>query len=205
MNYISTRNSSNNFKFKDYILNKVKEIVFLNDLELEKIFFLHIRGTDYLKKPDYHFNLDESYYKKALKKFSKDAKCLVFTDDIEYIKNFKFLKSERFTIAKTLFNSNDIKLQSAYELCLMTLCNGGIISNSSFSWWGAYLQKKSDTIVSPNKKYWFGYKYKFDASDLIYPAWIQLKPGIFSQIKNKLYLIIEAMKKLIYIVLQRIL
>ena len=177
----------NNFKFKDNIYEIVKKIISSNNLDLENIFFLHIRGTDYLKKPDYHFNLDESYYTKALKCFPKNRKCLVFTDDIEYIKNFRFLNNERFIFANQLFKSINNKYQSAYELCLMTLCNGGIISNSSFSWWGAYLQNNHNNIVSPNKSYWFGYKYKFDASDLIYPSWIQYKPGLFSRIKYKFY------------------
>jgi hypothetical protein len=48
---------------------------------------------------------------------------------------------------------------SMYEdLALMALCDGGVISNSTFAWWGAYLCKKRAPIIGP--KYWLGWRNK---------------------------------------------
>jgi len=42
----------------------------------------------------------------------------------------------------------------------MTLCNGAILSPSSFGWWGSYLMKNRDVVFAP--KYWLGWKSKID-------------------------------------------
>ena len=52
------------------------------------------------------------------------------------------------------------------DLCLMTLCGGGIIANSSLSWWGAWLQNDTGKIVVPDP--WFGPAYAhYDMKDMI--------------------------------------
>jgi hypothetical protein len=45
------------------------------------------------------------------------------------------------------------KNPNSVDMCLMTLCKGHIIANSSFSWWGAWLSQ-SNNVVAPNV--WFG-------------------------------------------------
>ena len=58
-----------------------------------------------------------------------------------------------------------------YDLCLMTLCDGAIISNSSFSWWGAWLQNNSRDIISPDKDKWAGKLNTANYSDIIPDGW----------------------------------
>lgn len=175
-----------NFQFKSEIKKVVDKFVHDNDLNVNNYFFLHVRGSDYLKKSDFHFNLDQMYYKKSLKHFPSDMKCLIFTDDIGYAKKFKIFQQSRFQFFNDFEFEGNQTIKDAYELCLMTLCNGGIIANSSFSWWGAYLQNRIDNIVvAPNYKYWFGYRYRFNAKELIYPSWLQVMPGWKSILKNK--------------------
>ena len=56
---------------------------------------------------------------------------------------------------------------------MMSLCSGGIIANSSMSWWGAWLQNGRGKVIAP--KTWFGSAYAdYDMSDLIPDGWTQL-------------------------------
>ena len=59
------------------------------------------------------------------------------------------------------------------DLCLMSLCSGGIIANSSFSWWGAWLQKDRGKIIAPDPKKWFGTAMSnLDTSDIVPERWV---------------------------------
>ena len=59
------------------------------------------------------------------------------------------------------------------DLCLMSLCGGGIIANSSLSWWGAWLQNNTGKIVAPDP--WYGSaNAHLDTKDLIPDRWIKI-------------------------------
>ena len=131
--------------------------------------FIHIRRSDYVKRPEYHYNLSLDYFEEALSYF-KDEPVLVFSDDIEWCKEQEMFAPDRFSFSETgdrlplnSFLSNQHYTEGAlipyYDLCLMTLCNGGIISNSSFGWWGAWLQSnRTRPIICPAKDKWAGPK-----------------------------------------------
>ncbi len=145
--------------------------------------FLHIRQSDNIGREHYHPILPIRFFEEALEKFPEDTPCFVFTDAMEWCKSQKFFKQDRF-----LFNENNGRysyktidgtgqmqntLLPQVDLCLMSLCSGGIIANSSFSWWGAWLQKNRGQIIAPNPKKWFGTAMEhLDTSDLIPDRWI---------------------------------
>jgi hypothetical protein len=55
----------------------------------------------------------------------------------------------------------------------MTMCDNNIISNSSFSWWGSYLNDYTDKkIIAPNK--WFSNNGPTDTQDVIPNTWVKL-------------------------------
>jgi hypothetical protein len=92
----------------------------------------------------------EGYIRKAMEEVRKkyeDVRFLVFSDDIHWCRNSEMFKNDcEFFIRKSL-NENPM-----IDLHLMSSCSHHIISNSSFSWWAAWLasgQKK--TVIAPTK------------------------------------------------------
>ena len=56
---------------------------------------------------------------------------------------------------------------------LMSLCDNNIIANSSFSWWGAWLNNNDNKKVIAPKK-WFGSEANYDDSDIIPESWVRV-------------------------------
>lgn len=98
--------------------------------------FLHIRGGDYLNT-DYDIDLT-SYYTRAISLFPKDSTFMIFTNDFAYAKSKEFLRTTRHTFV------DESEVDSLY---LMSKCKGGICANSTFSWWGAYLQPNRQLTI----------------------------------------------------------
>jgi hypothetical protein len=122
---------------------------------------LHIRRTDYITNPN-HTVLELSYYEEALKQFD-DCEVLVFSDDPVWCNQQKLFSDDRFLIADG--NTNYV------DLCLMTLCSGHIIANSSFSWWGAWLSN-SKKVVAPSGWFIGSDNEHLDTKDIIPETWI---------------------------------
>ena len=167
------------FTFKNDYLKPCKE--YIDSIETPPI-FLHIRQADNIGREQFHPILPISYFEDALKNWSDDIPCFVFTDDIDWCKSQEFFQQDRF-----LFNDNNNryeyksmdglgKMQNSLlpqvDLCLMSLCSGGIIANSSFSWWGAWLQNDRGKVVAPDPKKWFGTAMtNLDTSDIVPDRW----------------------------------
>lgn len=142
------------------IKNKYKS--FLN----QKTCSVHIRRGDYLKHPDIHPTLSISYYNEAIDYFDNDTTFLFFSDDIDWCKqSFSTLDK------KVLFIQDNTDFEDLY---LMTICNNNIICNSTFSWWGAWLNKNDNKkVIMPNL--WFGNKLKhYNTDDLCCDGWIKI-------------------------------
>ena len=167
------------YTFKDEILEPCKEIID----EIENPIFLHVRRGDYLVKPEAHPACPISYYEKALTHFDKDSSVLVFSDDIEWCKEQELFSDDRFMLSEytekypqtcDTLQGRQQALIPYFDLCMMSLCNGGIIANSTMSWWGAWLiRTPSQPIIAP--KNWFGSQYAhYNMSDLIPFGWIEV-------------------------------
>jgi hypothetical protein len=119
---------------------------------------IHVRRGDYLNLIDHHPVQDMEYYKKAISIVGYEKTFFIFSDDIGWCKeNFNFLDN-------VIYCENNKDYE---ELYLMSLCKDNIIANSSFSWWGAWLNK-NDTkkVISPKK--WFGPSKSNFVTDNIY-------------------------------------
>lgn len=132
-------------------------------LESGNVVSLHLRRGNYLQLSTHHYNLSIDYYLNAIDYF-KGSNFIVFSDDIEWCKeNFK---GPEFTFAE--------ESQDYMDLYLMSLCTHNVIANSTFSWWGAWLNSNPNKIVIHPEK-WFGPAYAgWKTSDLFPDEWICL-------------------------------
>lgn len=127
---------------------------------------IHVRRTDYLTLQQTFYILDKDYYNKAIESLGdkKDYLFLIFSDDIQYCKElFKDLPNK-------VFIENNIDI---IDLFLMSKCEVNIIANSSFSWWGAELNKnQSKKVFAPSE--WFKKESGLNTIDLYNPEWVDI-------------------------------
>lgn len=144
----------------------------LEKIEIVNAVSLHIRRGDYVTNPEansVHGTCNLNYYQEAIahiRKFVDHPVFFIFSDDIEWAKKNIIIEEEihfvDFTDAST--NYEDIKLMSA--------CKHNIIANSSFSWWGAWLNKNEEKIVIAPRK-WFNVDYH-KSDDIIPESWLRI-------------------------------
>lgn len=132
----------------------------------KKIVSFHVRRGDYLKFPDIHTPCSLDYYKKALlliKNNIGDFRPVFISDDKEWC-------LETFKEIDCLFSpfKNEIE-----DLILMINSHSNVIANSSFSWWGAYLNQNQNKVVVAPKR-WFGPNGPQDQQDTIPENWIKI-------------------------------
>lgn len=133
---------------------------------------LHVRRGDYIQNtntPTMHAACSLDYYRLAIKKISREIKqpvFFVFSDDIDWVKtNLKIDFPCQYV-------DQNHGAESYNDMRLMSLCRHHIIANSSFSWWGAWLNQRMDKIVIYPKK-WFNDPCN-DISDLTPETWIPI-------------------------------
>jgi hypothetical protein len=118
---------------------------------------IHVRRGDYLRYTHLHPVQSVEYYKKGIDCFPKDKKVLIFSDDMNWCRQ-QFV-GDRFVY----MNEKDY-----IEIYIMAKMKYHVISNSSFSWWGAWLAE-SELVVGPQK--WFGSGITHNDNDVIPETW----------------------------------
>lgn len=134
-------------KTEDYGLKEA-----IHDIKAENAVSVHIRRGDYLDVSEIYGGIcTKEYYQKAMKTIKARAKNPVFyffSNDIEWVKD-NFCEENAVYIESSMFDD----YQDWYDMYLMSECKYNIIANSSFSWWGAWLNKNKDKIVIAPKKW----------------------------------------------------
>jgi len=159
------------FTFKIEFDEKNKQVA--DEIKNSKSVSLHIRRGDYVSKKRYQnmfaaCSLD--YYKNAVEiitKGQKDFKLFIFSDDIQWVKENLNLPYESVYID---FNKG---ADSFRDMQLMSLCKHNVIANSSFSWWGAWLNSNPEKIVIAPKT-WFNDE-DICERDMIPQSWIRIE------------------------------
>jgi len=133
---------------------------------------LHIRRGDYVSDPNahsFHGTCPPSYYVSGVERIKQSAKNIelfIFSDDAEWCR-----KNIVFDLPCTYIDHNSGN-KSYEDMRLMSLCKHNIIANSSFSWWGAWLNSNVNKMVIAPKR-WFNDPSQQPES--IYPEnWIKL-------------------------------
>lgn len=133
---------------------------------------VHVRRADYLTDPTasgVYVCCDMDYYRQAINQIRErvsNPKFFVFSDDCEWAEQ-QFGSEKDITVA-------DINDASAnYEdLRLMGNCRHNIIANSSFSWWGAWLNRNPEKVVVAPRNWFKG--DQFDTKDIVPEGWIKI-------------------------------
>ena len=168
------------FTFHDSILNPVKEL--MGSLDQAPL-FLHVRRGDpnlvdargfkwsYTQCSSQHPPQPLAYYEEALKNLPEDQPVIICSDSPEWVKDQEMFEDDRFMVSEPTDKYKDGSYEPFVDLCIMSLCSGAVIANSSLSWWGAWLQNGRGPVVAP--KMWFGPDYADkDTKDLYCEGWI---------------------------------
>jgi hypothetical protein len=152
------------FTFKPEILNQARTYI-ENVKKDRQVVTIHVRRTDYVNLPNHHPLCSVDYYNRAISHFNQDETTfIVCSDDINWCK-------ENIKAKNIVYSTNNTFI----DLCIMSLADHNIIANSSFSWWGSWLNiNKDKKVITPST--WFGtYYFHYIMDDLYYPGMIKLK------------------------------
>ena len=148
--------------------------------------FLHVRKGNpnvtgrrgekwsYQMLQDCHPLCKKEYYIEALKQFPEDKNVIIVSDLIDWCKRQDWLQEDRFYFSDSSYETFGDGASVPYiDLCLMSLCGGAIIANSSLSWWGAWLQNNTGKVIAPDP--WYGSaNAHLDTKDLIPERWVKI-------------------------------
>lgn len=144
------------FYIRDELITEAKEWLKINlpKGNFSNLVFVHVRRGDYLTWPtsQHPAVLSVEWYKNQINRLEKelDSPCfIVITDD------YKFVIANFESQPNVIVSSNSPEV----DFALMTLCNSGVLSASSFAWWGGWLSDKShlSTGIYLAPKYWAGH------------------------------------------------
>lgn len=124
--------------FRKSILKKYPELVEKNSVSI------HVRRGDYLNFPNIHPTICKSYIEECLNRINHFSNMFVFSDDISWVK-------QHLNFPSTYF----ITEEDFIELWMISMCQNNILANSSFSWWGGFLNSNPDKRVFV-PSLWFG-------------------------------------------------
>ncbi|MGC9968330.1 MAG: alpha-1,2-fucosyltransferase [Minisyncoccia bacterium] len=157
------------FRFRNALQGKAADIA--RAIEKTNAVALHVRRADYLlpKYKGLYGDTDSGYYEKAVRYIGdrvNNPALFVFSDDIAWCK-----EHFHFSFPTTFVDRSSDGPGGGFHLQLMSLCKHNIITNSSFSWWGAWLNRNHKKIVIAPKRWTLA---SGDDEDIIPERWIKL-------------------------------
>lgn len=137
------------YKFND--LKEIENIEYIKDIINSNSVSLHVRRGDFLNSANKNLFggvCTKEYFEKAISKIESKIESphfFVFSNDMDWVK--QNLRMSEVTYVTCNTGKNSWK-----DMYLMSLCKHNIVPNSTFSWWGAWLNKNSQKkIISPSR------------------------------------------------------
>ena len=149
-----------------------EDINLLKLIDVNNSVSLHVRRGDMILNPEVskiHRACDLNYYLNAISYMERKLMTpvfFIFSDDTEWAKQNIVTSNQTFFVDH---NKNEL---AWLDMQLMSRCKHNIIANSSFSWWGAWLNRNiNKTVIAPQK--WFNHNNN-NTKDLLPSSWIKL-------------------------------
>lgn len=155
----------NDFTFPD--IDNSNEL-YVTKIQQTNAVSVHIRMGDYVNHPLHGGICTLEYYTQAIEIIkSKIANPMyfVFSNDIEWCK-------QNLEMSNAVYVTGNVDENSYRDMQLMSMCKHNVIANSSFSWWGAWLNNNPNKVViAPSK--WFNDE-SINTCDLLPESWIKI-------------------------------
>lgn len=137
-----------------------KNEILAREIKLSQSVGIHVRRGDYLEASEFKGLCGIDYYKRAIGKIIANGKqysFYIFSNDINWcIENLSPLL-KNYSVS---FITHNVGIDSYWDMYLMTFCKNLIIANSTFSWWGAFLNKMNANVYAPQQ--WMNRDVVFD-------------------------------------------
>lgn len=146
-----------------------QNLAYIKKMESSNSVGIHVRRGDYLKEPSFRGICEIDYYERAIKEILRDGKSHTF---YIFSNDFDWCESNLLNLLKNLecvFVNNNTGTNSCWDMFLMSHCQDLVIANSSFSWWGAFLNRRGGRVIAPNK-----WTNRAVEHDVWAPEWIRM-------------------------------
>lgn len=155
------------FRFKEHIIEEVEKhyLEYLKDKPVSILVRDFNPEYDYPNCENNHINIPSEFYEKSIDILGRDKTYIICSNNIEKTKKQKVFQGDNFIFNEVV--PDDI-YKGHFDLCLMSMCQDFIISNSTFAWWGAWLGKgEGKRVLIPTP--WYGTGLSHISTDDLYP------------------------------------
>lgn len=155
------------FRFRHALEGEAKKLQ--EEIKNTNAVSIHVRRGDYTlpKYKKIYGATDAAYYEKAIEYVStrvESPQFFIFSDDIDWCK-----KNIKAPVGSVYVTRSSEGPKASFHLQLMSLCKHNIIANSTFSWWGAWLNANPEKMIVAPRRWLMGSR-----EDIVPASWTQL-------------------------------
>jgi hypothetical protein len=134
-----------------------------SQIERQNAVSVHVRRGDYTS---HGWTLPPGYYRAAIERIcasTEDVTLFFFSDDLEWVRShIRAFLPPHFPSKRVRYVDCNGEKDAPEDLRLMRSCRHNIIANSTFSWWGAWLNQHSEKVVLAPKRWIYDHVQNLD-------------------------------------------